>query len=207
MKKKITWSDIYLHWKYVCEHVLYSSIVGKTEIVKVETPRYSPYGLCRDHFDWWPKRELEARKKDESEQQVWGWGTRPGLLSTAYMLAEYQNDIERQHATYILASLWSKRKHLPETWYGSTCMMLEDVMSVAISQHREIYFSWHHGCKETLPINIMDYPGYKVFAPKDEHDIIYLVALETALCHASWQVIEFIAINDQKRTHPNLSVL
>jgi hypothetical protein len=112
-------------------------------------------------------------------------------------LAEYENDIEKQHAVYILASLWSKEKNLPEAWRGNICRLLDEMMGTVITQHREVY-DWHPACRELLPINLLDYPGYKTFVPEDAYDIIYLVALETALNYANWQVVEFVEAKDKK---------
>jgi hypothetical protein len=196
-RNQVAWLDIYRSWKSICENYLHSGIVGKTEILKVETPRYSPYGLCRDHFEWWPKKDLEQYREDECADGIIPGRSRPELLSTAYSLAEYQNDIEKQHAVYILASLWSKEKNLPEAWRGDVYRLLEEMIHATISQHREVY-DWHFACTELLPINLLGYPGYRIIVPSDWHDIIYLVALESALNYANWQVIEFVEAKDKK---------
>ena len=193
MDKKYTWSDLYRDWKYYCNYAFNSGITGRTKTIKAESQWFYPYGLYKNHFDWWPKCELRKRGKDKAKQNIICYCTRPGLLSTAYLLSEYKNNIEKQHAIYILASLWSMKKNLPEKWRGKTYSMLNDMTSLVIYKHNDIY-SWHSGCKETLPINILDYPGYDIFTPKNEFEIMYLVSLETALVYANWQTVEYVEI-------------
>lgn len=53
--------------------------------------------------------------------------------------------------------------------------------------------------KDALPLSIMRYAhSGTMLLPDDEHELIFITALEAVLTHANWQLIEYVKESTQR---------
>lgn len=183
----LLWSNIYSHWKRVSE-TINSAARTAPQFLQVEAPhRVSDYDRLPS-LDWWQKSE-ERRG-----------GCKQGTLHTAILLWLEKDCLERQHAVFIMASLWDKLKAAPDNWRGAAYQVLEDVWDAMHIQFPDID-SWHSASREALPFSMMHYTG-DMLVPKTPRELIYITAVEAALVAANWQLVEYV-----NNISPNLHLL
>ena len=186
--KKLEWSHLYWSWKYACE-ALDSDLMNGVEFMQIERPGL-PENLVE--LDWWPKNQIGERRDPRSTPgYIITWETKAGTLRTARLLWDAKDDLEKQHAVFILASLWDKEKDLPERWRGDIYRLVKDVQDVILEKHPVP--RWHHASRDALPLGVVrDYHAGRTIVPEDESGLMYVAALEAVLSYANWQLIEYV---------------
>lgn len=92
-----------------------------------------------------------------------------------------QGDPERQHAIYILASLWDKDRDLPVEWRGDVYRLIAKVDNCIRERFPDLS-RWHHASKDALPLSLVRRcPGDEMLVPSGLEDLIYITAVEAVL--------------------------
>lgn len=192
----LTWEHIHWVWKYFCE-VFDSSVVNEPNFLKITRPPH-PY-LTVGGVDWWPKNQINERREPSPPGYISTGNTKRGTLHTATLLWNAKGDLEKQHAIYILASLWDKEKNLPGGWRGDVYHLVAKV-SECIRKRFPDLSRWHHSSKDALPLSLVRYgPGDKMLVPGGLEDLIYIAGVEAVLVDANWQLIEYVSEPSQLR--------
>lgn len=181
----MNWPSIHRAWKQSCEDARTDHRAGiKALRVQRRVPHYQ-----RAPVDWWPKTELEARLKS-SPQTVWP-KTMAGTIHTAELLWEARDDVQRQQASFIAASLWDKKNCVPEHWRGEPYHLVEQTLRT-LTDELEIT-RWYHSCREALPWS-MDVS--RLSPPDSIYELLAIVVVEYVVVQANWQLIKLSTDTD-----------
>jgi hypothetical protein len=190
-----SWPEVYSHWQILCMS-LNLPISQKVQFVDVPVPSPdNPLRIADEVLDWWPEDKLFDRRQALADLGWYGaqWHVRQGTLHTVSLLFKCREDPEALAAVLIGASLWDKRKDLPEVWRGRIYRLIDE-MALLIHGNNGVFEQkglpvWHHASREALPFNIVDEEFAQSLQPKGFRDLTHIAVIEASLSLSLWTLV------------------
>lgn len=160
-------------------------------------PKVWPY---LSKFDWWPRNEIEARKRDlqkyepnilrDSYSHEYIWGQTRGTIHTACLLGDYKDNPMMVKAIWIQAFIRNLLTTRFDCWKGKPFRLSREV-EMLFSATEEYEVEWHHAMSYILPLSYFEFGVLTHLIPENVGELIEMAVFGTMLCLAKYQLIEY----------------